>query len=942
MKYRGFDRVFLVVVLISTLLLLFSISLVHKANKGSILGKAGDGAIQSDNNPMNGAPTHTEPLIDPINPDTTKDIICINQSTSDPDGDTVTNIYNWLQNDDSITVLNMPFDTQTNSPTDNVKDYSGSGNDGTLSSNIATPTWTRNGKIGGAYSFNGIDEAYISVPDAPSLRLMNYTLSFWMKLNNPWNTNTLTSHGIISKVYNISGMSYGLLHHEGFPGRLTAIHSGDYLPTIKNSWNANEWYFITLSRDQSMVYLFVNGVLDTSASSRNPFYDNEPIYIGEFPAGPHVFDGTIDDVKIYNIALSAEQIYQNYQEGLNGIGTSTIVSEELTEGDIWQCDVIPNDNQVDGEILSNLVYVQSGPSSDYPMPIFVSPPTPLNGTRMTANNLTILARDQRGSSWDKCTFYINGLDFDIPASGANNSFCEYSMITLDGQTYIFGVAATNAAGTEYIDEQRTVHENAKPTTPNLISPENNTVINSTNVTLVWSNSTDVDGDEIYYCVRLYTNYSGGVQVCDDINQYSFYNLSNYTYYWYVIASDSIEDSARSEERILNFNNPTTFNFPPVINRLYLSSQNLYNDETLIFYANVTDIENGLMADSCIFELFKSDLTPNITNITTNTLSGEIISRDVLTSSYGVGSLEWKKTICNDSAGNNVYNDSVGLVVTINQRESSSSSSTGSGGSSSSSSSSSSGSSSSSTGSGGFHNNYTVQRNFLENIFAINITATMTNPNISVTKTTNTVAPIPNTEGYEFYQIVSQTNIISAIVYFKVPKTWIVQNSINISTIGLYKYSVGAWNKLPTTKVSEDTNNIYFKAYTLSFSLFGIAGNRIGVQEIIPETPVEPEMPEYPLPIPEDNLPNESDSTSNNGMFAIFGAIGFGVIIGGLVLYFFIFKKRNELSPEKIEELRIYINACRLRGYNDEQIKTNMLNSGWDKKSLETMFKKGAK
>ncbi|MEM2613280.1 MAG: DUF2341 domain-containing protein [Nitrososphaerota archaeon] len=47
----------------------------------------------------------------------TGNLVCYNQSTLDPDGDKVTNIYNWFVNDVSLTNLNLPFDTKiSNNP----------------------------------------------------------------------------------------------------------------------------------------------------------------------------------------------------------------------------------------------------------------------------------------------------------------------------------------------------------------------------------------------------------------------------------------------------------------------------------------------------------------------------------------------------------------------------------------------------------------------------------------------------------------------------------------------------------------------------------------------------------------------------------------------------------------------------------------------------------
>jgi hypothetical protein len=58
------------------------------------------------------SPTQSDPNFSP-NSNTASSLTCTNQSTSDVDGDKVTNIYNWYVNDTSLTNVNLPFDTRT-------------------------------------------------------------------------------------------------------------------------------------------------------------------------------------------------------------------------------------------------------------------------------------------------------------------------------------------------------------------------------------------------------------------------------------------------------------------------------------------------------------------------------------------------------------------------------------------------------------------------------------------------------------------------------------------------------------------------------------------------------------------------------------------------------------------------------------------------------------
>ncbi len=66
-------------------------------------------------------------------------------------------------------------------------------------------------------------------------------------------------------------------------------------------------------------------------------------------------------------------------------------------------------------------------------------------------------------------------------------------------------------------------------------------------------------------------------------------------------------------------------------------------------------------------------------------------------------------------------------------------------------------------------------------------------------------------------------IEDAVIGFRISKEWISENRIDASTIALYHYSDGKWNKLFTNNIAEDDEHIYFEAETFGFSPFAIVG-----------------------------------------------------------------------------------------------------------------------
>jgi PGF-pre-PGF domain-containing protein len=77
------------------------------------------------------------------------------------------------------------------------------------------------------------------------------------------------------------------------------------------------------------------------------------------------------------------------------------------------------------------------------------------------------------------------------------------------------------------------------------------------------------------------------------------------------------------------------------------------------------------------------------------------------------------------------------------------------------------------------------------------------------------------------------NIEKAKIRFKVEKSWITDNNINSTTLALYRWHANKWNKLPTQKISEDSNFIYFEAETPGFSYFAISGEKIVAASLAP-------------------------------------------------------------------------------------------------------------
>ncbi|MCK4306519.1 MAG: LamG domain-containing protein, partial [Candidatus Eisenbacteria sp.] len=272
---------------------------------------------------------------------TTDENLTCYADVSDSDGDNVTRIFNWYKDDSPIAVLNMPFETNSSTT---AKDYSGYGNNGTVSG----ASWTSSGKVGGALSFSG--SHYVEVPDDPSLRPSHITLEAWV-----YPTSYGYYRNIVEKSYH-SGFTSPWTNYQLWlqddtaqPALTVTIGGARYFVISDDAIPMNEWTHLVGTYDGETMMIYINGILKKSNTAPSGPIDERPynLYIGH--RGNHYWYGKIDEVRIYNYSLSAEQIYQHFLEGNNSLTTSTLVSQETAVGDVWMCQVTPNDGMSDGE-----------------------------------------------------------------------------------------------------------------------------------------------------------------------------------------------------------------------------------------------------------------------------------------------------------------------------------------------------------------------------------------------------------------------------------------------------------------------------------------------------------------------------------------------------------------------------------------------------------------
>jgi M6 family metalloprotease-like protein/PGF-pre-PGF domain-containing protein len=128
-------------------------------------------------------------------------------------------------------------------------------------------------------------------------------------------------------------------------------------------------------------------------------------------------------------------------------------------------------------------------------------------------------------------------------------------------------------------------------------------------------------------------------------------------------------------------------------------------------------------------------------------------------------------------------------------------------------------------------------------FEAKVTAGMTKTIVEELKQKSIlVSYLPSDEIYKSINIWAGNNgfitpkkIESAVVNFKVEKSWMMERSINRSSVTLNRYSENKWNSLPTSLSAEDDNYLYFTAETPGFSSFAITGKNTSINAISAST-----------------------------------------------------------------------------------------------------------
>ena len=185
-------------------------------------------------------------------------------------------------------------------------DKSGNANNGTLTNG---PTFSS--ANGGSIVFDQVDD-FVTAPNNSSINLTEAggAVSVWVKTGV--NATGSLNGNLVGKTNTYSN-GYWLVKYNN-KVRMSLYGNSNLEMIGERSITDNIWHYVVATWTSSQLTIYIDGALDKTQSYNFAFTTaTNPLYIGrQNNTGEGYFRGNISQVQIYNRALSAQEVLQNY------------------------------------------------------------------------------------------------------------------------------------------------------------------------------------------------------------------------------------------------------------------------------------------------------------------------------------------------------------------------------------------------------------------------------------------------------------------------------------------------------------------------------------------------------------------------------------------------------------------------------------------------------
>ncbi len=170
-----------------------------------------------------------------------------------------------------------------------------------------------------AFSQNETQEvSYLDVNGTNSVQLSKFSVAAWFKTSTDYNSNAF----IVNKAGSSDNMNYGvwMTNSETLRGGFETSSGSAFYATSPLSYSDGNWHYVVVTFDGSAIGLYIDGlpVATKSASASPDSGGEEPIRMGaDSQSLTNYFIGNVDEVRIWNNALTPQQVIDAYNGNFN-------------------------------------------------------------------------------------------------------------------------------------------------------------------------------------------------------------------------------------------------------------------------------------------------------------------------------------------------------------------------------------------------------------------------------------------------------------------------------------------------------------------------------------------------------------------------------------------------------------------------------------------------
>jgi len=188
-----------------------------------------------------------------------------------------------------------------------------------------------------ALHFDGVDD-WVNVTNMPAINAIPVTLEAYVKPEmRTENTNFYPNNILSNDVPGNYGLGMGI-NINSYGSQITVEYKNGFRTFYDNTIVAGQWVHIAIVYTNGKVETYINGVLkDVVNHNQAPLNGNTNMFIGRHNDDAaygtrRFFKGVIDEVRVWNRALCAQEITSQYNCQLNGVGNGLFANYNFNNG----------------------------------------------------------------------------------------------------------------------------------------------------------------------------------------------------------------------------------------------------------------------------------------------------------------------------------------------------------------------------------------------------------------------------------------------------------------------------------------------------------------------------------------------------------------------------------------------------------------------------------